>query len=81
LRGGYGIYGSAFAKGEINENLKYNTVSGGIGFRQNNFYFDMAYCNLFYTQKYFMYDDPGYLEPTTIKSVKNTFTATLGMKF
>jgi hypothetical protein len=81
LRGGYGIYGSAFAKGEVNKNLNYNSISGGVGFRQNNFYFDMAYCDLFYTQKYYMYNDPPYLEATTIKSAKNTITATIGMKF
>jgi hypothetical protein len=78
VRGGYGLYGSAFAKGEVNENLTYNSISGGAGFRKDNFYFDLAYCNLFYTQQYFMYTDS---EITTIKSAKNTFTATIGMKF
>lgn len=81
LRGGYGIYGSAFAKGEVNEKLDYNSISGGVGFRQNNFYFDMAYSDFFYSQKYYMYDDPPYLLPATIKSLRNTFTATIGFKF
>ncbi len=81
VRGGYGIYGSAFAKGEVNSNLNYNTISGGIGFRQNNFYLDLAYSDLFYTQKYYMYNDPGYLDATTINSSRNTFTATIGLKF
>jgi hypothetical protein len=81
VRGGYGLYGSAFAKGEVNENLNYNIISGGVGFRSNNFYFDMAYANMFYTEKYYMYDDPPYLQPTSITQGRNTFTATIGMKF
>jgi hypothetical protein len=81
LRGGYGLYGSAFAGDVINKNLTYNSVSCGLGLRQSNFYFDLAYCDLFSTQKYYMYDDPGYLQPATIKTNRNTFTATIGMKF
>jgi hypothetical protein len=81
LRGGYGIYGSAFAKGEVNEDLSYNTVSAGIGFRQQSFYIDFAYVNLSGWKKYYMYDDPPYLKPANIHSVKNTFTTTLGFRF
>jgi hypothetical protein len=81
FRGGYALYGSAFAKGEVNEKMNYNNISGGIGYRQNNYYFDIGYSNLFYTQKYFMYDDPPYLQPASIKMSKNTFAATFGMKF
>jgi hypothetical protein len=79
LRGGYGFYGSAFAKGEVNQDMNYNSVSGGVGFRQKNIYFDLAYSDLFYTQKYFMYE--GQPSPATIQAGKNTFTATVGMKF
>lgn len=81
LRGGYAYYGKAFKPAEINADTKYNGLSFGVGFRQSNFYFDLGYSNLSGSMKYLMYDDPGYLEPTTIKTVKNTFTATIGFKF
>ena len=81
VRGGYGLYGSAFAKGEANHSLTYNTISGGVGYRQNNFYIDFAYRNLFYTRVYNMYYDPINPVATTINGSINTFTATIGMKF
>jgi hypothetical protein len=81
LRAGYGLYGSAFTKGEVNENLNYNSISFGLGFRQDNFFFDMGFSKLSGSEKYYMYDDPPYLAPATIASSKNTFTATAGVKF
>jgi len=81
LRAGYAIYGSAFREGEDNENLMYNIASGGLGFRQNNFYFDFAYNYQWSSQKYYMYDDPPYLQAATISTTRNTLTTTLGIKF
>jgi hypothetical protein len=81
FRGGYSYYGKAFQQDEDNSKTNYKGPSFGIGFRQPNFYFDFAYSNLSGSQKYYMYEDPGYLEPATIKTVKNTFTATVGFKF
>jgi hypothetical protein len=81
LRGGYGYYGPAFREGEVNEDLSYNTYSGGVGFRQQSFYIDFAYTNQTSSRKYFMYYDPPYLEPATIHSVKNLFTTTFGFRF
>jgi hypothetical protein len=81
LRGGYNYYGKAFKQGEVNENLDHSAISFGIGMRQQNFYFDLALTSLSSSSKYYMYNDPPYLEPATIKAVKNTFTATMGFKF
>jgi hypothetical protein len=81
LRGGYGFYASAFKPGEVNQDLSYNTFSGGIGFRQQSFYIDLAYVNQSSYSKYFMYDDPPYLQAATIHSVKNLFTTTFGFRF
>lgn len=81
IRGGYGIYGSAFDEQEINKNLTYNSVSFGVGFRQQGFFFDLAFANLSSTMKYMMYNDEDYLKPADITTARNTFTATLGFKF
>jgi hypothetical protein len=81
LRGGYGYYGKAFKKGEENEKTHTNSYSLGIGFRQQNFFFDLAYTNTSNSQKYFMNRDYPYLDATTIETRKNVFTTTLGFKF
>ena len=81
LRGGYSYYGKAFKPSEDNKNLDYNSLSFGIGIRQQNFYVDLACTTLSSTKMYYMYSDPGYLEPASIKTNRNTFAATLGYKF
>ncbi len=80
-RGGYGIYGSAFGENEINKGLNYSSISLGIGFRQQNFFLDLAFVNLTNTMKYIMYYDPDYLKPASINTSRNTFSATMGFKF
>jgi len=81
LRGGYGYYGKAFKSTTDNKNLDYSSVSFGVGFRQQNFYFDMGCSMLSSTRQYFMYSDPGYLQAASIGTTRNTFTATFGYKF
>ena len=81
VRGGYGYYGKAFKQSEVNKNTHTSSYSFGIGFRQQNFFFDMACVNTMNTQKYFMYSDEPYLEATTIETRKNIFSTTIGLKF
>jgi hypothetical protein len=94
LRGGYSYYGKANnpnpnpdlppypdPNSPNNKDTHYDGLSFGIGMRQQNFYFDLAFSSLSGTSQYYMYNDPGYLRPATIKSVKNTFVTTLGFKF
>jgi hypothetical protein len=87
LRGGYSNYGKAFSKGEINQDQNYNIISGGIGMRQQNFYFDLAYSARLSKSNYIMYYVPSSwapavsLEPASIQNNKSSFTATIGFKF
>jgi hypothetical protein len=81
LRGGYSYYGKAFNSSETNKSLDYKGPSFGFGFRQQKFYFDMAYSLLAGSGKYYMYDDPGYLYAASIKTSRTTITATVGFKF
>jgi hypothetical protein len=81
LRGGYGYYGKAFNKVEENAKDHTDSYSLGLGFRQQNFYFDMAFTNTANSQKYYMYSDYPYLDATTIETRKNIFTTTMGFKF
>jgi hypothetical protein len=81
LRSGYSYYGKTFKSSEDNKALDYNSLSFGIGMRQQNFYIDMAYTTLYSTRLYYMYYDPGYLEPASVKTARSTFVVTLGYKF
>jgi hypothetical protein len=81
LRGGYSYYGKAFNPNEENKDLDYNALSLGIGFRQQSFYFDLAFTGLYDTRSYYMYYDPPYLTPANIETSRNSFMATVGFKF
>jgi len=83
LRGGYGLYGKALNEDEDNADLKYTTISGGIGFRDRNFLIDFGYQNLQYSQKYVMYPVDLGLEPAmaSLNTTQNVFTITFGYKF
>jgi len=79
LRGGYSLYGSGFASGEENDDNRHAVYSGGIGFRQSNFYFDISYSLRTNNSSYFMYSHPD-LRAATINYERNMITATLGIK-
>jgi len=83
LRSGYGYYGKAFATGEDNENLYYNSISGGIGFREQNFSVDFGYTHLGSSQIYYLYPLDESFEPAraNITTNQNMFTLTFGYKF
>lgn len=80
LRGGYGRYGSAFSDAEANSDASHHVISGGLGFRQSGFYFDLGFSRLSSSSKYYMYNFYN-IDPVTIEATKNTFTATLGLRF
>ena len=81
LRGGYSYYGKPLKADDVNKNLNYNVLSFGIGMRQQNFYFDLAFTALSYSSKSYMYYDPPFLQPVTIDTKKSTFAATMRFKF
>ncbi|MEE4116931.1 MAG: hypothetical protein V2I37_12220 [Marinilabiliaceae bacterium] len=79
LRGGYALYGSGFARGEDNEDNVHSVLSGGIGIRQSNFYFDLSYAVRSNNSDYFMYSSPD-LDPASISYKRNMLSATLGIR-
>lgn len=83
LRGGYGLYGKSFASGEDNENLNYNSIAFGVGFREKNVSVDFGFTNLKYSEKYFLYPvNTGInLAQANLKTTRNVFTLTIGYKF
>ncbi len=83
LRTGYGYYGKAFKPGEDNQNLDYNTLSFGAGFREQNVSIDFAYTNYMYKEKYILYPLDNNFDPAiaSLTTNKNMFTVSLAYKF
>jgi hypothetical protein len=83
LRSGFGYNGKPYNPNEENANLDYTTISGGIGFREQNVFVDFGYSNLRYSEKYIMYPLPDSFDPAiaSLNTTKNMFTLTLGYKF
>jgi hypothetical protein len=82
LRSGYSYYGKAFAQGEDNANQDYNSISGGIGFREKNFSIDFGYTHLSTSQIYYLYPLDDSFEPAkaNLSINQNMFSLTFGYK-
>lgn len=80
-RGGYSIHESPFAN-NINDGER-KTWSLGVGYRESNFYLDLAYARTTSSEKYYLYDPMnGSPQPfSTLKFTGNTAVMTLGFKF
>lgn len=85
IRGGFGYYGSPFAEDEngeaINDGEKLY-YSGGFGFRDKNFFIDLAYVRSETNQDYYFYGT----ENISVNPVKNEYFTnnvllTLGFKY
>ncbi len=84
LRGGYGYYGRAYKTGDINDNLFYNSYSGGIGFRDQNISVDFGFTRISNTEKFVLYSTENTADDTPISNNnynRNIFTVTFGYKF
>lgn len=75
LRGGYARIGDPY-KGVIDES--YQTYSGGLGFKQNNFFFDLGYQFKDYDEDYLFY--PG-SDLVTLNNKNHQVRMTFGFRF
>jgi hypothetical protein len=84
LRGGYGYYGRAYKTGEINDNLFYNSYSGGIGFRDQNISVDFGFTRISNKENFVLYYTEYPADDTPVSNNnynRNIFTVTFGYKF
>jgi len=83
LRSGYSYYGKPFQHNNVNADMDYNSISGGIGFREKGFSLDFGYTHLSSSQVYFLYTVPKGVETAkaNISTNQNMFTITFGYKF
>lgn len=80
IRGGAGYYSSPFAEG-VNDGEKM-FFSGGFGFRDKNFFLDLAYLQTLSSEDYYLYGS----ENVSVDPVGNDFSSytvsmTLGLRF
>ena len=75
IRGGYAKIGDPY-KGAIDES--YETYSGGLGFKQNNFFFDLGYQFKEYDEDYVFY--PG-SDIVTLNNKNHQLRMTFGFRF
>ncbi len=82
LRGGYALYQSPYTSSVSGINKEGNTMiySGGVGYRENNFYIDFAYSLQSNSQDYYLYNDPN-LTAATLKTNTSKFISTIGFRF
>ncbi len=81
FRAGYGFYGKAYHKGDLNENVHYNSFSCGVGFREQNLFVDIGFTNLRNSQKYVLYSSALESPVSNLDINKNIFTVSFGYKF
>lgn len=82
FRAGYGLYGSPYTSGHVNEGATYSSYNAGFGIRNNDFYFDMAFNYTVSSEKYYLYDP--YVVNIPAVDIKNSnikALATFGFKF
>jgi hypothetical protein len=80
LRAGYAWYGSPFKSG-INEGMK-NYYTGGIGFRDENFFIDLAYVYSSSKEAYYLYGSENVsVNPVKNKYITNNVLMTIGLRY
>jgi len=83
LRGGYAFYGSPYKSTDENKDASYSTISGGFGFVEKNFYFDLTYVRSLSSDKHYLYDSYGNVnvKPVYMTYNDNKILMTFGIRF
>ncbi len=81
LRLGGAFYSSPYKNTSVNSDYYSWLASGGIGFRTNFFFMDIAYSYMTNSYVYYMYEGLVTSEPANVKINRNQITVTLGFKW
>lgn len=77
FRGGYAIYGDPYVSNHDNSGANTTAISGGIGIRSKDFFFDLGYVYSGHDEKHFLYQNrSAFIETNT-----NKVLATIGLRF
>jgi hypothetical protein len=83
VRGGYAYYGSPYASGQLNSDANRTSYSGGFGFRERNFYIDLAFVRTLQDLNYLLYEQVPDMEmqPASGRFTNDRFLVTAGIRF
>lgn len=81
LRGGFKYNTSQFTDVTLNSDNDYYSISGGIGYRQKNFYLDFGMQQLSMDKYYGVLSGNPDIDIASINQTKNNFALTFGVKF
>ncbi|MBN2861721.1 MAG: hypothetical protein JXN62_01075, partial [Bacteroidales bacterium] len=81
LRGGYNLYGRAWKGSDLNDELDYNAVSFGLGFREQNLSIDFGFSRLTNPVNYILYDSGLETAVSDMSVNRNIFSVTFGYRF
>ena len=79
IRVGYAVYGSPFGDKFSGDFVK-TYYTGGVGFRRNKLYVDIAFTRSTKNEIYYMYN-PNYVDATKLSNYGTTIGITVGSKF
>lgn len=79
IRLGYAMYGSPFGETFSGDFVK-SFFTGGVGFRKNKFYVDVAFTKSMSNENYYMYN-PNYVDKSILTNSGTTIGFTVGSKF
>jgi len=77
LRGGYGVQGNPM----VNNGSNINTTSGGIGFRNSQFYLDITYSHIAGSQTVYAYELTSNSPSALLNKTNDNVYATIGFRF
>ncbi|RPH33486.1 MAG: hypothetical protein EHM93_05090 [Bacteroidales bacterium] len=80
FRGGYAFYPSPYKKEFLNKNANRTMLSGGVGYREGNFFIDATYLYSMQKEKYIFYNLND-VNPVSTKMTEGKFLLTVGFKF
>lgn len=79
IRAGYAMYGSPFGNTFNGDGVR-TFYTGGVGYRMNKFYIDLAVTQSISNDSYYMYN-AAYVDKSTINNSGTTIGVTVGSKF
>jgi hypothetical protein len=81
IRAGGGYYPSPYVSGELNEDASYTMISSGVGYRNNNFFFDMGFSGIFHKENYNLYTSANRNNIASLNQPAYRFLTTIGFRF
>ncbi|MBA3900732.1 MAG: outer membrane protein transport protein [Bacteroidetes bacterium] len=79
IRAGYGFMSNPYAN-NLNQGSMHN-ISAGFGFRDENYFFDLAYALAIMDNHEFFIYDAAFVEPAVLNFRRSTILATIGVRF